>query len=234
MKSKKTASADLQNKKNLFFEIGLALSLVIVLAAFNWNTAGRKTALFADRQTIVGEEENVPITIQEPPPPEIPPIQMLSEEITIIDNSEVFNLHIDFGVEETNKALFIGVDYIPAKPKNTAPETEVKDEGIPFAAVKEKPMFMGADANSFSRWVNSRINYPPSAQESNIHGTVYMSFDIDVDGSLSNIRITRSVDPLLDEEAMRVVRMSPKWTPGRQQNKPVKVSYQFSVKFRLQ
>ncbi|MDR2563506.1 MAG: energy transducer TonB [Prevotellaceae bacterium] len=233
MESKKTPKADLQNKKGLFFEIGLAVALAIVLGGFSWTTREKKVSLVADRQEIVEEEEAVPITQQEPPPPqEIPQVQQLSEEIIILDDDVKLDQNLDFSTEDTNKDMLMRMDYVDRK--ETAREEVVEDEVIPFAIVEEKPKFQGGDANSFTKWVNSKIVYPLSAQENNIQGTVYLSFDVGVDGSLSNIKVIRGVDPLLDQEALRVVKMSPKWTPGRQQNKAVKVSYQFPVKFQLQ
>ena len=233
MESKKTLKADLQNKKSLFFEAGLAVALVVVLGAFSWTTREKKVALIADRQEIVEEEEQVPITQQTPPPPqEIPQVQQLSEEIIILDDDVKLDQNLDFSTEDTNNDLLRRMDYVARK--ESIKEEAVEDEVVPFMLVEEKPRFQGGDANSFSKWINSKIDYPLAAQESNIHGTVYMSFEVGIDGSLSKITIVRGVDPLLDQEALRVVRMSPKWTPGRQQNKAVKVSYQFPVKFQLQ
>ena len=222
----------MQNKKTLFFEIGMAVALALVLAAFSWTTKEKKVSLIAERQEIVEEEESVPITQQEPPPPqEIPQVQQLSEEIVIMDDEVKIDSNFDFSTEDT-KDLITHMGYVE---KKEGPKEEiVEEETIPFAIVEKKPLFQGGDANSFTKWVNSKIDYPLSAQENNIQGTVYLSFDVGVDGSLSNIKVIRGVDPLLDQEALRVVKMSPKWTPGRQQNKAVKVSYQFPVKFQLQ
>ncbi|MDR2563505.1 MAG: energy transducer TonB [Prevotellaceae bacterium] len=233
MESKKTPKADLQNKKSLFFETGLAVALVVVLGAFSWSTREKKTSLIADRQEIMEVEEAVPITQQEPPPPqEIPQIQQLSDEIIILDEDVNINQNIDFSAEDANKDLWTRLEYVDKRAVRD--EESAVEEVIPFTIVEEKPRFQGGDANSFTKWVNSRIDYPLSAQENNIQGTVYLSFDVGVDGSLSNIKVLRGVDPLLDQEALRVVKMSPKWTAGRQQKKAVKVSYQFPVKFHLQ
>lgn len=234
MESKKTSKADLQNKKGMFFEIGLAIALAIVLGAFNWTTREKKVSLVAERQEIVEEEENVPITQQEPPPPqEIPQVQQLSEEIIIMDDDVKVEANFDFSTEDTKNNLITQMGYVEKK-EVVKDEEKDADEVIPFAVVEEKPMFMGGDANQFTKWVSSKVVYPPAAQENNIQGSVIMSFDVEKDGSLTNIKIMRSVDPLLDQEAIRVVKLSPKWTPGRQQNKPVKVSYQFPIAFKLQ
>jgi len=93
---------------------------------------------------------------------------------------------------------------------------------------------MDKDANEFVKWVNSKVTYPAEAERNNIQGTVLLSFVINADGTLSDIKSVRKVDPLLEEEAIRVVKMSPKWTPGYQQKKAVKVPYQVPIVFRIQ
>lgn len=233
MESKKSVKADLQNKKTLFFEIGLALALIVVLLAFNWTSSEKTTSLVAERQEIIEEEENVPITQQEPPPPqEIPQVAQLSDEIVIMDNEVKIESNFDFSTEDTKKDMLTQMSYV--EKKEAPKEEKVEEEVIPFAIVEQKPTFQGGDPNAFTKWVYSKIVYPTAAQENNIQGTVYLSFDVGTDGNLSNIKVLRGVDPLLDQEALRVVKLSPKWEPGRQQNKAVKVSYQFPLRFQLQ
>ena len=107
-----------------------------------------------------------------------------------------------------------------------------EEEIFYYAIVEEKPMFNGKDAEvSFSEWVNSVLVYPPVARENDITGRVFTDFIIDKDGNLTDIRILRGADPLLDAEALRMLRMSPKWTPGKQRGKTVKVRYQFMFVF---
>ncbi|MDR0724864.1 MAG: energy transducer TonB, partial [Prevotellaceae bacterium] len=88
----------------------------------------------------------------------------------------------------------------------------------------------------FVKWIYARLqgNYPQAAQENNIQGTVRVSFTVNVDGSLSDIRSLRKIDPILEDCVIELVKKSPKWTPGRQQNKPVRVTYQVPVVFKLQ
>lgn len=104
---------------------------------------------------------------------------------------------------------------------------------MPFFAVEEKPLFNGGDANEFSKWVNSNLNYPSIAQANGVEGRVTLQFTVNPDGSVSNVKVLRGVDSSLDNEAVRVVSMSPKWTPGRQRDRAVKVTYTFPVIFKL-
>ncbi|MDR2653290.1 MAG: energy transducer TonB, partial [Prevotellaceae bacterium] len=118
--------------------------------------------------------------------------------------------------------------------KKTVVEEEAVEEAIPFAVVEEKPKFMGGDQNTFSKWVNSKIVYPESAQENGVQGRVTLQFTVDKDGYVKNVSVIRKVDPDLDREAVRVVSSSPRWTPGKQRTKNVAVVYHFPVVFQLQ
>jgi protein TonB len=236
MELKKTPKADLQNKKTLFFEIGLGVSLIATLVAFNWTSREKaESVLVADRQEIVEEEEQVPITQQEPPPPpEIPKIPQIPDVIDIVEDDVDIQSEFDFSESETNN-LFQNLDYAERK-QQVVEEVEDVDEVIPFAVVEEKPKFQGKDAGEFVKWINSKLsnNYPQAAIDNNLQGTVRVSFTVNVDGSLSDIKSLRKVDPILEECVIELVKKSPKWIPGRQQNKPVKVTYQVPVVFKLQ
>ena len=104
---------------------------------------------------------------------------------------------------------------------------------VPFASVEQKPSFNGGDANSFSKWVASHLNYPQKAQEAGKEGRVILGFVVDENGQVTNVKVLRSVDPDLDAEAVRVVSSSPKWEAGQQNGQAAKVSYTFPVIFKL-
>ena len=106
-------------------------------------------------------------------------------------------------------------------------------EDIPFAIVEEKPKFMGGDEIEFTRWVFQHISYPDIAKENRIQGRVMVSFKVTAEGKVTDVKVLRGVDPSLDKEAVRVISMSPQWTPGRQRNKNVPVRFTFPVTFKL-
>jgi protein TonB len=112
-------------------------------------------------------------------------------------------------------------------------EEVVEEEEVPFAIVEQKPTFQGGDANTFTKWVFSKIVYPEIAKENGVQGRVTLQFTIETDGSVKNVKVLRGVDSSLDKEAVRVVSSSPKWSPGMQRNKPVRVKYTFPVVFQL-
>ena len=227
MTQKKSDRADLQNKRVLFTEIGCIVALALVYFGLEYSSAKTNTALLEEIDMMVEMEEMIPITFDTPPPPpEMPKIPVLSDQIDIVDDDIeieeiVINLedHKDLGVEI--------IDYIPVE------EDEVDEETLPFVMVEQKPKFNGGDANEFSKWVNSRLQYPQICIENGRQGRVTLSFTIKADGSLSDVKVLRGVDPALDQEAVRVVKSSPKWTPGKQRDRAVAVSYTFPVIFQL-
>ena len=126
----------------------------------------------------------------------------------------------------------LGVEIMDYKEVEVVDEA-VEEEAIPFQLVEEKPSFNGGDANEFSKWVNSKLVYPEIAKENGVQGRVTLSFTVEKDGSVTNVRVLRGVDPSLDDEAVRVVKSSPKWKPGKQRDRTVKVTYTFPVIFQL-
>ena len=228
MEIKKTPKANLENKRLLFVEIGFVVALAAVLGAFEWSSKDKKAdTLVAENQELI-EEEIIPITQETPPPPpEAPKIPILSDQIDIIDD----NIKVDndiISLDDSDDMGFEIQDYI----EETVEEV-VEEEAIPFQLVEKKPSFNGGDANEFSKWVNERLNYPEIAKENGVQGRVMLQFTVNADGSVSNVKVLRGVDPSLDKEAVRVVSSSPKWTPGKQRDRNVKVTYTFPVIFQL-
>lgn len=132
-----------------------------------------------------------------------------------------------------SKYEFKCVDYYSQKDNNIDENMESSEEAIPFKLVEEEPSFMGGDANTFSKWVNDRLVYPEIAKKNGVQGRVTLQFTINTDGSVSDVKVLSGVDPSLDKEAVRVVSMSPKWTPGKQRGRAVSVTLTFPVIFQL-
>ena len=228
MEVKKSEKASLENKRLLFVEIGFVVALAVVLGAFEFSTKDGKVAtLEAENQEIV-EDEMVPIPQETPPPPpETPKIPILSDQIDIVDD----DLKIEDNILNLEDSGNLGVDIIDYV--EAVKEEVVEEEAIPFQLVEEKPSFMGGDANTFSKWVNERLVYPEIAKENGVQGRVMLQFTVNPDGSVSNVKVLRGVDPTLDKEAVRVVSSSPKWKAGKQRDRAVKVTYTFPVIFQL-
>lgn len=229
MEVKKTPKANLENKKILFREIALILTLLIILASFEYKTYEKSTSTLSSDNVVIIEEEMIPITNETPPPPpEMPKIPVVSDDIIIVDDDVVIKTDLKINTEDDRNLGVEIREYVEGRK-----EEVVEEEDIPFVMVEEKPKFKGGDENAFTKWVAERLVYPEIAKENSVQGRVILQFRVNTDGSVDNVKVVRGVDPSLDKEAVRVVASSPKWTPGRQRNKAVRVVYTFPVIFQL-
>lgn len=228
MEIKKTPKADLENRRTLYTEIGLVVALLVVWGTFSYSTKEKAVASLGEDTQVVEVEDMVPITQETPPPPpEAPKIPVLSDQIDIVEDD--IKVEDNFMSLEDDANLGVEImDYV-----EEVKEEVVEEEAIPFQLVEEKPSFNGGDANEFSKWVNSKLQYPEIAKENGVQGRVTLQFTVNPDGSVSNVKVLRGVDSSLDKEAVRVVSMSPKWKPGKQRDRAVKVTYTFPVIFQL-
>ncbi len=228
MEIKKSEKANLENKKLLFVEIGLILSLLIVYIAFEWTTKETNTSILEDNTEVLIEEEIISTNMETPPPPPAAPkIPVLSDQIDIVDDEIELEDDMFMNLEDDASLGVEIMDYVEVE------EEVVEEEAIPFQLVEEKPSFQGGDANQFSKWVNSRLVYPEIAKENGVQGRVTLQFTVEKDGTVTKVKVLRGVDPSLDKEAVRVVSMSPKWKPGKQRDRAVPVTYTFPVIFQL-
>ena len=229
MEVKKSQKASLENKRLLFVEIGLIAALLVVWGAFSYSTREKKVSDLMDVNQDVEVEEMVPITQETPPPPpEAPKIPLLSDQIDIVDDDIKVDDDMFMNLEDNANMGVEIQDYV-----EQVEEEHVEEEAIPFQLVEKKPKFQGGDANEFSKWVNSKLVYPEIAKENGVQGRVVLQFTVNPDGSVSGVKVLRGVDASLDKEAVRVVSSSPKWEPGRQRDRAVKVTYTFPVIFQL-
>ncbi len=227
MEPKKSPKADLESKRNIFVQIGFVVALGLCLLAFEWTSKVDQTASLGSVAEQDVEDEIIPITRQEevkPPPPPPPPkvvevLNIVDDETDIEDELEIEDSDID---EET------AIDVAPV-----IQEEEEADEGQVFFIVEDMPEFPGGEL-ALRKFIANAIKYPVIAQENGIMGKVYVNFVVDTDGSITNARIARGVDNSLDKEALRVVNTLPKWKPGQQRGKPVRVSYTVPINFVLQ
>ena len=228
MEIKKSEKASLENKKLLFVEIGLVVSLAITLFAFEWTSTETETALLEDNTEVLIEEEIISTQMDTPPPPPAAPkIPILSDQIDIVDDEIEIEDDMFMNLEDDASLGVEIMDYVEVE------EEVVEEEAIPFQLVEEKPSFQGGDANQFSKWVNQRLVYPEIAKENGVQGRVTLQFTVEKDGTVTKVKVLRGVDPSLDKEAVRVVSMSPKWKPGKQRDRAVPVTYTFPVIFQL-
>ncbi|HDR51116.1 MAG TPA: energy transducer TonB [Mariniphaga anaerophila] len=228
MEVKKSPKADLENKRNVFLMLGLVVALGLILAAFEYTTAPKKTESLGQIQMQEVEEEIIPITreqeVQPPPPP--PPPQVV-EVLNIVDDDVEIEDELFIDTEVTDDMVIDVAPVIQTQAEEEEEETQV------FFIVEDMPEFPGGEL-ALRQYIANAIKYPVIAQENGIQGRVYVTFVVNTDGSVSDARIARGVDPSLDKEALRVVNQLPKWKPGMQRGKPVRVSYTVPINFVLQ
>ena len=226
METKKSERASAENKRFLFAEVGLAVALAAVLGMFSYATPDKKATLMAEVAAAI-EEDDVPVILDTPPaPPQAPVIPLISDDIQIVDDDIQVDEFVSTFEEDATPVNIM--DYV-----EETREEFVEEEEIPYPLVAFKPLFEGEDANNFSRWVNAHVIYPEIAKENGVQGRVMLQFTVMRDGTVGKVKVLRGVDSSLDKEAVRVVSSSPKWTPGKQRDRAVNVTYTFPVIFQL-
>lgn len=230
METIKSVKADLESKKMIFREIGLIAALLAVFLAFNLKTTTKENSVLEYTYKSDVTEEIIPVTVQEtkPPPPAPPPMQ--TTKITIVDNDVEIDDDIDLNVEADQETAV--ADYVPYVPAEEEEDEVVEDNQI-FVVVESMPEFPGG-YDALMKYLSENIKYPSLAKEMGIKGRVFLSFVVEKDGSVTDVRVLRGIGGGCDEEAVRVVENMPKWKPGTQRNNPVRVQFNLPVKFTLQ
>ena len=232
MQIKKSEKADLEKRKFIFLQLGFVIALTICLVAFEWTTEEVNLGALGDLSMQELFEEEIESTIQdedipEPEPEPEPEIEEVFEELVVVEDDKDVDsrLDIDSEADERTQTTFTIPTFTPVD------EPEELDP-IDFAVVEEKPVFPGGDA-ALMKFISDNTKYPEIAKENGIQGRVFVQFVIDERGKVTSVRIARGVDPYLDQEALRVVRMIPDWKPGKQRGKAVPVNFIVPINFRL-
>jgi periplasmic protein TonB len=221
MEAKKNPEVNLELKKGSFMWMGMLFAMAIVLVAFEWKIFDKVEGSMGDLQLELVEEEIIPQSIAVPPPPPPPPqattvIEIVDDEEEIEDELELDDMEVDQDTE---------IEYIESTTE------EVVEEEI-FTIVEDMPSFPGGEEALF-KYLGQNIKYPQLAKEAGITGKVYVNFVVDKDGNVTDVKVLRGIGGGCDEEAIRVVKNMPKWSPGKQRGKPVKVSYNLPIRFSL-
>ena len=226
MQLKKNPQASLEDKKLTYVLMGLVLVLSICYVAFEWTERAVTKYDVVDTDFIFEEEIDIQQTSQETPPPPPPPAPVEVEVLNVVeDDVEVEEIEIN---TEDDK----DVEVVIAPPVEAPVEEE--EEEVIFVVVESMPEFPGGQ-QAMMRYIGENIKYPVIAQENGIQGRVICQFVIEKDGKVTDIQVVRSSgEPSLDKEAVRVINSMPKWKPGKQRGKPVRVKYTIPVNFRLQ
>lgn len=233
MELKKSPKADLENKRSYFLEIGIIVALAACIGMFSWSQKERVIEVVEEAPVVV-ETEMTEVTVQEdkrPPAPMKTQAVVLSDLLNVVKNDAKIEQTVN--ILDLDVTTDLAVDVTRFGGTYTGPEGEVEEEE-PVIIAETMPSFQGGDVNAFARWCSKNIKYPPEAADNGSQGKVTVQFVVERDGSVSNITILRGVDKYLDEEAIRVVKNSPKWQPGANRGKPVRVYIQVPINFVLQ
>ncbi|MFT6211672.1 MAG: protein TonB [Bacteroidia bacterium] len=223
MEIKKNPEVDLEKKRSLFLVAGYVVALAVVLTAFEWKTYDRGISDLGKLMLDDLEEEIIPITEQEikpppppPPPPPAPEIEIVEDDVEIEDEVEIMD------VEADQETIIEEVEVVE----------EESNEPDFFTIVEDMPSYPGGDAGLL-KYIGENVEYPPIAKENGITGVVYVSYIVDKNGKVIDVKVVRGADPFLDKEAARVVKGLKGYKPGKQRGKPVPVQFTIPIRFVL-
>lgn len=231
MEVKKSPKADLERGKTMSVLMGFIVGLAVLYVGFEWSTQDVMVVDETEQVQDVIAEEEIEITRQEntPPPPPPPAAPAVAEVLTVVDD-DVELADVEIASSEDDASVAQQETYVA--PVVEEEEEEEAAQQI-FTVVEKQPEFPGGMAE-LMKFLAKSIKYPVIAQENGIQGRVVCSFVVNRDGSIVDIQVMRGVDPSLDKEAVRVIGTMPKWKPGEQRGKPVRVRFILPVQFRLQ
>ena len=227
MEIKKSDRADLEKGKGTSLLIGFVMALSVMFVALEWTQreVEDNSDLYVTKDVSLNEEI-IPITIPEkktvPPPPAA---VTKAEIIDIVENDADIEEDIMASNEDNDEWVDIdSYDIVEVEP-------EQEEEEV-FMVVEDQPEFPGGTA-ALLEYLRKNIKYPAICRENNIQGRVIVSFIVNKDGGIVEPEVIKGVNPSLDKEALRVISGMPKWKPGSQRGKPVRVKYTVPVNFRL-
>ena len=227
MELKKNPKADLEKRRGLYLEIGLVVILAATLVAFEVKSYDSEEETAFQREVVEEVEEQIIQTdIVEPPPPPPPEVPEVTTLINVVDDEQKIENEFVVNAEVTEETK--NVEIVQVKVEQ---EEEVAEEPI-FTVVENEPEFPGG-MEALYRYLAQNIKYPQLARENGITGKVYVTFVVEKDGSIANPRILRDIGGGCGAEAIRVVKAMPKWSPGKQRGKAVRVQFNLPVNFNL-
>ena len=222
MQLKKSPQASLEDKRLTYVLLGLVFVLSVCYVALEWTEKEVTKYDVVDMDFQFEEEIEIQQTTQETPPPPPPPVVQEVEVLNVVED-DVETQEIEINTEDDKD-----VEVVIQAP------VEVVEEEVVFVVVEDMPEFPGGQQALF-KYLSDNVKYPVIAQENGIQGRVICQFVVNKDGNIVDVEVVRSGgDPSLDKEALRVVKSMPKWKPGKQRGKAVRVKYTVPVNFRLQ
>ncbi len=226
MQVKKSVKASLERDKVIYLLMGLVFVLSLVYVALEWTQREVTKYEVQDTEFLFEDELDIQQTTQETPPPPPPPAVQEVEVLNVVeDNVETESIEVNSEDDEAEEVVIAAPVEAPV---------EEEEEEVVFVVVESMPEFPGGQQALF-KYLSENVKYPMIAQENGIQGRVICQFVVNKDGSIVDVEVVRSGgDPSLDKEAIRVIKSMPKWKPGKQRGKAVRVKYTVPVNFKLQ
>jgi protein TonB len=231
MELKKNPKADLEKRKGLYFEIGLVVILAVCLCAFSIKSYDKDESTGASQAQAEEMEEMEEIEntdVEETPPPPPPPPaeepELNMDQIEVVEDTKEIKTEIeikDFDEVQNTQIAEVKI------------EEEVDEEEVKIFTVVENDREFPGGMDALYKYLAENIKYPQLARDNGITGKVYVTFVVERDGSIANPRILRDIGGGCGAEAIRVVKSMPKWTPGKQRGKAVRVQFNLPVNFNL-
>ena len=226
MQLKKSEQASLESSKIVYVLMGFVFVLSLCYVALEWTEREVTKYEVSDTEFLFEEEVEIQQTSQETPPPPPPPQVQEVEVLNVVeDDKEVESIEVNTEDDKESEVVIAAPVEVPV---------EEEEEEVVFVIVEKMPEFPGGQQALF-KYLSENVKYPVIAQENGIQGRVICQFVVNRDGSIVDVEVVRSGgDPSLDKEAIRVIKSMPKWKPGQQRGKPVRVKYTVPVNFKLQ
>jgi protein TonB len=196
-----------------------------------------KNKIIIEDKSVETEILNAPKEDLPPPPPPPPPPEAMAEKVKFTVPKVVEDT-VETGLATQDDLSMKGNVEAPPEEeiKIEEPKEQVIQQEAPkeiFTVVEEQPGYPGGDEARI-KFLQENIKYPEEAKELGVQGKVFVTFVVEVDGSITDVRVLRGIGAGCDEEAVRVVKSMPRWVPGKQRGQPVRVQFNLPIKFTLQ
>lgn len=230
----------LRRKYRKYTTISLILALIIIGGAVAYPVIAAmlsKNRLVKENKSVDAEMLDIPKEdMPPPPPPPPPPVDVVQQQkfvapVVTTDSVETTMVTQDDLSAKPTEAPSVDDGIVVEEVKEQVIQQEAPKEI--FTVVEEQPGYPGGDEARI-KYLQDNIRYPDEAKELGVQGKVFVTFVVEVDGSITDVRVLRGIGAGCDEEAIRVVKAMPKWIPGKQRGVPVRVQFNLPIKFTLQ
>jgi len=231
---RKTQDADLENQHTTSFLIGLIAVLALLFVALEWNSSDSGWAFFdVDDDTLEAELELSPLHREDNEVPMMVPDKPLPQEEQKSEEVQAVEEDVELAPEQPEPIATAPAEAETSKEEDPKPEAvDMYEAPVELRLVEELPQFPGG-AIEFMKWLTKNLKYPSSAQQRKVQGRVLAQFTVNKDGSISDLELVEKLDPQCDREALRVLRMMPKWKAGIMDAKPCRTRVCIPIVFKL-